>query len=142
MTKKLDSKPYPWRSEYELHNQVFDEQTKKFLEIVNLMKELVANGVDNAGISEVFFQLVHYFDRYMIQEEIYLQELSYDRLERHKKVHNEFVSRIIAFREGFEKGEKGFEVEMYNYLEHFFDDHMMIDNRRAAKFIKEYRLSK
>ena len=25
---------------------------------------------------------------------------------------------------------------MYQYLEHFFDDHLMIDNRRAANFIK------
>ena len=142
MTKKPDPKPYPWKHEYELNNQVFDEQTKKFLDIINLMKGLVANGVDDAGISEVFFQLVHYFDRYLFQEEIYLQELNYDRLERHTKVHKEFVDRIIAFREGFEKGEKGFEVEMYEYLESFFDDHMMIDNRRAANFIKEYKLSK
>ncbi len=142
MNKKPDSKPYPWKQEYELENQVFDEQTKKFLAIINLMKGLVANGVDDTGISEVFFQLVDYFHRYMIQEEIYLQELNYDRLERHKKVHKEFADRINAFREGFEKGEKGYEVEMYTYLEHFFDDHMMIDNRRAAKFIKEYRKSK
>lgn len=142
MTKKPDPKPYPWKDEYELDNQVFDEQTKKFLDIINLMKGLVAKGVDDAGISEVFFQLVHYFDRYMIQEEIYLQELKYDRLERHTKVHKEFVDRIIAFREGFEKGDKGFEVEMYEYLERFFDEHMMVDNRRAANFIKKYKLSK
>ena len=142
MAKKPDGNPYPWKKEYQLDNEVFDEQTRKFLDIINLMKGLVAKGVDDTGISEVFFQLVHYFDRYMIQEEIYLQELNYDRLERHKKVHKEFADRIIAFREGFEKGEKGFEVEMYEYLESFFDDHMMVDNRRAANFIKEYRQSK
>ena len=142
MSKKPDANPYPWKKEYQLDNEVFDEQTRKFLDIINLMKGLVAKGVDDTGISEVFFQLVHYFERYMIQEEIYLQELNYDRLERHKKVHKEFADRIIAFREGFEKGEKGFEVEMYEYLEKFFDDHMMVDNRRAANFIKEYRQSK
>lgn len=142
MTDKPDANPYPWKQEYQLDNKVFDEQTRKFLDIINLMKALVAKGADNMGISEVFYQLVHYFDRYLIQEEIYLQELNYDRLERHNKVHKEFVSRINDFREGFEKGEKGFELEMYKYLEHFFDDHMMIDNRRAANFIKEYRQSK
>ena len=122
MTDKPDANPYPWKSDYQLDNKVFDEQTRKFLEIINLMKGLVAKGIDDMGISEVFYQLVHYFDRYMVQEEIYLQELNYDRLERHKKVHKEFVTR--------------------KYLEQFFDEHMMIDNRRAANFIRDYRQSK
>ena len=142
MTKKPDPNPYPWKKEYEVNNEMYDEQTHKFLGIINLMKALVADGPDKTGISEVFFRLVHYFDRYMMQEEIYLKELNYDRLERHIKVHREFADRIISFREGFENGETGFEVEMYEYLEHFFDDHMMIDNRRAANFIKEHKDSK
>jgi hemerythrin-like metal-binding protein len=138
MTKKITPDPYPWKREYELDNEFFDEQTKKFLEIINLMKELVATGDDSTDISEVFFQLAHYFERYMLREEIYLKELQYDRLERHYKAHKEFSQRIVSFREGFEKGEKGFALEMYDYLEKWFDDHMMIDDRRAVNFIKEH----
>ena len=142
MTKIPDPNPYPWKKEYEVDNEMYDIQTHKFLDIINLMKGLVAKGTDKDGISEVFYQLVHYFEKYLMQEEINLKELNYDRLERHKKVHKEFVDRIISFREGFENGETGFEVEMYDYLEKFFDDHMMIDNRRAANFIKDHRDSK
>lgn len=139
MAKKITPDPYPWKKEYELDNKIFDDQTRKFLEIINLMKELVAKGVDDTGISEVFFQLVHYFEKYMLQEEIYLKELQYDRLERHVNAHEEFSKKIIAFREGFENGEKGFAVEMYDYLEKWFDDHMMIDDRRAVEFIRTRR---
>lgn len=142
MAKKVGPEPYPWKKDYELDHEMYDEQTHKFLDIINKMKALVAGDIDDAGISEVFYQLVHYFDKYLMQEEIYLQELNYDRLERHKKVHRGFADRIIAFREGFEKGETGFEVEMYNYLIDFFDDHMMVDNRRAVKFIRDNRKSK
>lgn len=142
MTKIPDPNPYPWKKEYEVDNEMYDLQTHKFLDIINLMKGLVAEGPDKTGISEVFYQLVHYFDKYMMQEEINLKELDYDRLERHIKVHREFASRIVSFREGFEKGETGFEIEMYEYLIKFFDDHMMIDNRRAANFIKEHRDAK
>ncbi|MEZ5011778.1 MAG: hemerythrin family protein [Bacteroidales bacterium] len=109
---------------------------RKFLEIINLMKRLVADGVDDAGISEVFFQLAHYFEKYMLQEEIYLKELQYDKLAAHKNDHLDFSRKIIAFREGFENGAKGFESEMYIYLEKWFDEHMMIYDRRAVEFIK------
>ncbi len=142
MTKIPDPNPYPWKKEYEVNHEMYDQQTHKFLDIINLMKAMVAKGADTAAISEVFYQLVHYFDKYMMQEEIYLKELGYDRLERHIKVHREFSDRIISFREDFENGETGFEAEMYQYLEKFFDDHLMIDNRRAANFIKEYRDTK
>ena len=137
MTKNIDPKPYPWKKEYELNHELFDNQTRKFLEIINLMKELVTSRVDNIGISEVFFQLTHYFERYMLQEEIYLKELGYDKLGHHYIAHREFMEKIIAFRVGFENGDKNFSSDMYEYLEKWFDDHMMVDDRRAVKFIKE-----
>lgn len=139
MTKKITPDPYPWKKEYELDNKIFDDQTKKFLEIINLMKELVSRGVDDNGISEVFFRLVHYFEKYMLQEEIYLKELQYDHLDKHKNSHSEFSDKIISFREGFEKGNKDFALEMYEYLEKWFDDHMMVDDRKAAEFIRSQR---
>ena len=140
MSKKITREPYPWKKEYELDDKIFDEQTRKFLEIINLMKRLVADGIDKAGISEVFFQLAHYFEKYMLHEEIYLKELQYDKLAEHKNDHLEFTKKMIAFREGFENGAKGFENEMYLYLEKWFDEHMMIYDRRAVTFIKKKRL--
>ena len=139
MSKEITPDPYPWKKEYELNNELFDEQTKKFLHIINLMKQLVAKGVDESGISEVFFQLTHYFERFMLREEIYLQELNYDRLERHRTAHKQFIDRIIEFREGFENGKKDFHLNMYDYLEKWFDDHMMVDDRRAVNFIADNR---
>jgi hemerythrin len=137
MVDRITPDPYPWKREYESDNRLYDAQTRKFLEIINMMKELVATGSDKEGISRVFFQLIYYFEEYMLREEIYLTELGYDNLEAHKGDHREFTDRIISFREGFEKGEKGFEKEMYLYLEKWFDEHMMIYDRRAARFIRE-----
>ena len=142
MSKNITPDPYPWKKEYELNNELFDTQTKKFLEIINAMKELVATGIEEKGISEVFYQLVHYFERYMLREEMYLTDLSYDDLDKHKISHKEFMDRIIIFREEFEKGKKDFNLDMYNYLEKWFDDHMMVDDRTAVDFISERRKDK
>ena len=139
MTKNITRDPYPWKKEYDLNNELFDTQTKKFLEIINTMKELVATGVEEKGISEVFFQLAHYHESYMLREEMYLTELSYDGLENHVRSHHEFMDSIISFREGFEKGQKDFHLDMYTYLEKWFDDHMMIEDRKAVDFISEKR---
>lgn len=135
MIERITADPYPWKKEYESNNKLYDAQTRKFLEIINMMKELVATGSHKEGISKVFFQLIYYFEEYMLREEIYLKELGYDNLEAHKGDHKEFTGKIIAFREGFEKGEIGFEREMFKYLLKWFDEHMLIYDRKAARFI-------
>lgn len=142
MKGKLSPDPYPWKTEYELNNELFDEQTRKFLAIINLMKELVGQEAEETDISEVFFRLTHYFERFMIMENIFLRELSYDKLDEHINSHKQFMDRIVAFREGFEKGKKDFHHEMYNYLEEWFDNHIMIDDRKAVDFIGKRRKSK
>jgi hemerythrin-like metal-binding protein len=135
MKKKITADPYLWKREYELDNERFDNQTRKFLEIINLMKEMVALGVDDDRMAGIFFSLTHYFERYMIQEEIYLKGLRYTDIEPHMRSHREFIDRIIVFRKGFEKGDKDFHIDMYEYLEQWFDDHIMVDDRKVAHFI-------
>lgn len=140
MTKNITPDPYTWKSEYELKNDRFDSQTRKFLEIINMMKQMVANGVADSGISGVFFQLTHYFERYMIQEEIYLKELGYDAIDQHLEGHRQFMDKIVAFQKGFEAGEKDFHVELYTWLEKWFDEHLMVDDRKAVEFINARQL--
>ncbi len=135
MKKNITPDPYPWKREYELNNERFDSQTRKFLEIINLMKEMVAKGVDEERMAGIFFSLTHYFEQYMIQEEIYLKGLKYSDIEAHMASHREFIERIIRFRKGFENGDHDFHTGMYEYLEKWFDDHLMVDDRRAAEFI-------
>ena len=135
MNKNISPDPYVWKKEYELHNELYDEQAKKFLDIINQMKKIIAGGVQDKDISKIFFQLTHYFEQYMIREEINMQKLDYEAYEDHKKSHKDFINKIIAFREGYEKGDANVYHDMYFYLEKWFDDHMMIDDRQAVGYI-------
>ncbi len=135
MNDSISPDPYTWKKEYELNNELYDEQAKKFLDIINQMKEILAGGVSDKDISDIFFHLTHYFEQYMLREEINMKELNYDQLEDHRKSHKEFMDRVVAFREGFERGDEKIYDRMYCYLEKWFDDHMMVDDRRAVNYI-------
>lgn len=120
-----------------MHNELYDEQAKKFLEIINQMKKIIAGGVKDRGISDIFFQLTYYYEQYMIREEINMKKLKYDEFEDHRETHKEFIDRILAFREGYERGDDDVYEEMYSYLEKWFDDHLMIADRRAVDYISD-----
>ena len=127
--------PYTWKKEYELHNELYDKQARKFLDIINQMKKIIAGGVEDKDISAIFFQLTHYYEQFMIREEINMKERGYNKFESHKGSHKEFIDHIMAFREGYEKGDKDVYYEMFNYLENWFDEHMMVDDRKAVGYI-------
>ncbi len=135
MKKTISPDPYTWKKEYELHNELYDEQARRFLDIINSMKEIIAGGVQDSDISDIFFRLTHYFEQYMIREEINMKEFGYDEMDAHIRMHKEFIERIIAFRKGYENGDRNNYNDMYFYLEKWFDDHMMVDDRRAVDFI-------
>jgi hemerythrin-like metal-binding protein len=135
MQKTISPDLYTWKKEYELHNELYDEQARRFLDIINSMKKIIAGGIQDSDISDIFFRLTHYFEQYMIREEINMKELDYDGLDAHIRMHKEFIDRIIAFRKGYENGDSDIYNNMYFYLEKCFDDHMMVDDRRAVDFI-------
>lgn len=135
MKKTVSPDPYTWKKEYELHNELYDEQARKFLDIINQMKKIIAGGVNDSDISDIFFQLTHYFERYMIREEINMKDLNYNDLDKHMQAHKDFIDHIIEFRKGYEAGSADVYDDMYAYLEKWFDDHMMIEDRRAVDFI-------
>lgn len=137
MKNSISPDPYAWKEEYKLHNELYDEQARRFLDIINSMKKIIAGGVQDSDISDIFFRLTHYFEQYMIREEINMKELDYSSTDDHIRMHKEFIDRIISFRKGYENGDKDVYNDMYFYLEKWFDDHMMVDDRRAVNFITD-----
>lgn len=135
MKRPISPDPYTWKEEYELHNELYDEQARKFLEIINRMKRMISGGVDDPDISDIFFQLTYYYEQYMIREEINMHKVAYEGEESHRQSHRDFIDHILAFREGYEKGDSAIYEDMYFYLEKWFDDHMMTDDRAAVEFI-------
>ncbi|MBN1387182.1 MAG: hemerythrin family protein [Bacteroidales bacterium] len=140
MKRSISPDPYTWKKEYELNDKLYDEQARKFLEIINQMRKIIAGGVKDRDISDIFFQLTYYHEQYMIREEINMKKLNYDDFENHRESHKKFIDHILAFREGYEKGDEDVYDEMYFYLEKWFDDHMMVADRSAVNYIAGTRI--
>lgn len=139
MKRSINPDPYTWKKEYELNNELYDEQAKKFLDIINQMKRTIAGGVTDKDISDIFFQLTTYYEQYMIREEINMKECNYDKLEKHRESHKDFMNHIMSFREGYEKRDENVCEEMYFFLEKWFDEHMMVEDRSAVDYISGSR---
>jgi len=137
MLKNISPEPLSWKEEYNVNIGLLDKQHKKFLEIFNLLKKAINEGACERNISKVFFSLVYYAEHHLIQEEIYFKNYKYPNFNLHKKAHNHFINRIIKFREDFEEGKEDVCVEMYYFLEQWFNNHILKYDKEAVEFFVE-----
>ncbi|MQY78215.1 MAG: bacteriohemerythrin [Bacteroidetes bacterium] len=134
MLTNISPEPLSWKEEYNVDIGLLDKQHKKFLEIFNLLKKAINEGVCERNISDVFFSLVYYAEHHLIQEEIYFKNYKYPNFNLHKEAHNHFINRIIKFREDFEEGKEDVCVEMYYFLEEWFNNHILKYDKEAVEF--------
>lgn len=136
MENIVNPEPYQWKSEYTVHITVIDEQHKKFLNIINTLKLIINDNSCKEKVSGIFFQLAYLIDHFFIKEEIYFNDLKYPNFDQHKKQHNLFIQRIIQFQKDLESNKPDLCLDIYHYLESWFDEHILKYDKEAVEYLR------
>lgn len=137
MNHKVNPEPYKWEEKYTVNITIIDEQHKKFLDIINELKVIINTGDCKNKVSEVFFQLAYLIDYYFIKEEIYLKDSKYPNFKQHKSDHNKFIDRIIQLKKDVENNKPDLCLEIYQYLQQWFDEHILKIDKEAIEYLKK-----
>lgn len=137
----VNPEPYKWKEEYTVNISIIDEQHKKFLEIINELKVIINEDDCAEKASKIFFQIAYLIDHYFIKEEIYFKDCKYPNFEQHKISHNQFIDKIIQFQKDLENNKKDICLDLYKYLENWFDEHILKYDKDAVEFLKKSGVS-
>jgi hemerythrin-like metal-binding protein len=129
---------HEWKDDYSVNIESIDEQHKKFIEIINLLIDVVNKKHCNSRVADVFFSLAYYAEHYFINEEILFKDYQYPNLTQHKELHNNFILRIIQFQKEFEADKENVCEELLGYLEDWFKEHILQYDKSASDFLKEH----
>ena len=58
----------------------------------------------------------------------------------HKEKHQEFINRIILFQKDFQNGAAGICKSMFEFLEDWFENHILEYDRQAIDFLRQQGL--
>ena len=133
----VNPEPYKWKEEYKVDISVIDEQHKKFLNIINELKLIINTGSCTKKIPAIFYQIAYLIDNYFLKEEIYFKDCQYPNFEQHQTQHNLFIKQITQFQKDFENKKDNLCLDIYNYLEHWFNEHILEYDKEAAEFLKQ-----
>ena len=137
MSGTISPEPFIWKEEYKVGVKAIDEHREKFFEIINKLKKVITEKDCKIKVADIFFSLVHYAEHYLINEEIYFKESGYSGFSKHQESHNNFINRIVKFKEDYQSGEKEVCEDMYFYLENWLINHILHYDIEAVEWLKE-----
>ena len=137
MSGTISPEPFIWKDEYKVGVKAIDEHREKFFEIINKLKKVITEKDCKIKVADIFFSLVHYAEHYLINEEIYFKESGYSGFSKHQESHNNFINRIVKFKEDYQSREKEVCEDMYFYLENWLINHILHYDIEAVEWLKE-----
>lgn len=111
-----------WLDSYTCNIEIIDEQHQKILSLINRLDDLIA-GRDRAAIGLVLDELVSVIIGHFEFEEELMGESGYGHLKAHKKLHDRFIAKLVAYTQQYDTGECIVDA-IHPFLEKWFAHHM------------------
>ena len=144
----MDGKKVEWTNEMSVGDKHLDEQHKQILDKISELKEELADGIKLGVVKETVDFFEKYFMEHLVDEEKYMEEHNYPKLEQHKKFHQEFIDYATGFRNDFnykyvlgspsENELKKFLGESEKFFENWWINHIMTEDQKYEKYILEH----
>lgn len=105
-----------WDDSLSVNNSIIDNQHKELFELTN---ELILNcksDINSPLVGETLRDLLKYAKKHFKEEEKFLKELDYPKLEEHKKMHIDFIFKVAMFSKDVMDGKSSTAEEMIKFL--------------------------
>ena len=109
-------------------------QHKQLIGIVNEFDQSFWRGAKREAMVEALDSLEEYIDYPFPDEERFMREIGYDRLDLQLRAHEGLKRQVTRLREEYEKGETTGISEMAALLSQWLLRHIMIDDKAIGKF--------
>ncbi len=138
----MKSEVFQWNESYSVGLKKVDEQHKEFLRIINELGDCIANKQFNKIRNEVYFSLLDFAHRYLLDEKILSNSVAEIDYSYFKEKHKEFMEKLEAFQVDCEKKctELLF-INLFNYLKYTYPDYISHYTPTLVKKLKECGVS-
>ncbi len=132
-----------WNSSFSVGVQEIDEQHKKLVEILNELVYLVGKELkdEKQNIDVTVKKIIEYKTIHFATEEKYFKQFDFDGAEEHIQKHREFSQKTGELLADFgSTGEKIHLVELLDFMEIWFVDHMLNMDSKYKECFKQHGL--
>jgi hemerythrin len=127
-----------WNSNYSIGNDGIDSQHQKLVQLINTLHEEMKMGKAKEILLKVLDELANYTVMHFSNEEKLFGLHKYPGILKHKKQHEDFVAKVIAFKESYINGNARISLELMSFLKDWLISHISkSDKEYAAYFVSK-----
>jgi hemerythrin len=131
-----------WKEEFSVGLSSVDKQHQRFLKIINLLGDCIAEKTYKEKGNQIFFALFHFADEYLLKEKMLANSLSKLDYSFFREKHNEFLGKLKYFKDSYTENptEEVF-IGLYNYLKSMYPEYLAHYTPTLVRILKENGIS-
>ena len=126
-----------WLDLYATGIEKLDRQHESLTDLLNALNESFRASKPREVLLFRLDQLIEATHAHFTDEEALMRERGYTDVDLHKSEHDFLLSQVAHFREEFAAEKAELSESMMDYLRDWLRDHILISDRRMARFLKD-----
>jgi hemerythrin len=129
-----------WDDKYSVGISSIDEEHKKFIDIINKIINAKQRTDNLKEITEILNKMNNYVLTHFANEETYMIKCNYPEYEDHRKEHQDFSIKTMAFLDSVTKGDFQLACEILEHLKNWLVNHIQGTDRKYINCFRKYGL--
>ena len=126
-----------WKNSYSINNEFIDAEHKKLFFIASEIFEDVPLREKRKKIVETLKRLFHYLNEHFSNEEEYMKNIKYDKLEEHKVIHVNIMENLSQLiRNSTKLSTEKTQENIENFIETSLVEHIMQEDKKIANWVQ------
>jgi len=122
---------FKWKDDYKVENLLIDTEHKQLFDIALSAFEVVDDKNRNKKIKSIIVELYDYMKKHFSHEEVFMEKISYPRIEEHKKLHKNIIHTLNEFvKEHSSLDIITFEKELVRIIDISLVRHIILEDRK------------
>ncbi len=130
-----------WNDSYSIGLSIIDMQHKKWIDLINKLYKSLKDGEAEDSFNETYKKLIEYTEYHFGFEEKYMADTKFYDIDKHKKIHSDFVNKIKEYHESHKKGKVDVTYSLLLYLRPWVKEHITVHDIKYVEEFKKHGLS-
>jgi hemerythrin len=124
-----------WSDEYSVRIKEIDKEHIKLVELINMLHDGMKAGKGKEVMGKILSELVNYTASHFAHEEKLFDKYQYPDTLVHKKQHKDLVTKVLAYKKDYDKGEYLITMDIMNFLKDWLVKHIAGSDKRYTEFL-------
>ena len=137
LTHDIPEYTFSWKNSYSIKNTTIDAEHQELFKIAS---EAFKNVPENERINKIkntLNKLSDYFYKHFKDEEEYMKSIKYDKLDSHKKIHQDIIKTLNNFLKRVPQMDiEDIEEELKNFIEKSLVSHILEEDKKITLWVK------